>query len=370
MKRSLLATTIAAFALPLSAQAAPTVYGYLGVALDNVAIDKAGYFDKNGHKVDTSKWDLNNTQASFIGIKGDVALNQDGLSFIYNVERGVDLTDGSSELKVRNSFVGLAGKSWGRVFFGTFDSVVKKSEGKVDLFNLTAADMAFYLGGQNRYNNTLNYSSPSIGGVTFNAQLIPGEGNRNTVTGDKVSKDHGLVDGYGASILFKQDNVWANLAYEKAAETAKTTRSTLDAASQALIDNGNNIDVSTLRATAGVTLGKVQLAALAQQRSAEKSQGVEFKSKQDFLVSAAFNATENLTLKAQATDAGGYFLEKDDKRHIQSWTLGSNYKLGNNVNTYLLYSNNSVAGKDKRGGANNKDDSAYNVVSLGLTYRF
>lgn len=371
MKHPLLAAAVASLALPLSVQAAPTVYGNLRVAIDNAAIDQAGHFDTNGHKVNTSKWDVNSTQASFLGIKGDVPLNSDNLSLIYNIERGLDLTDGDGNLKARNTFVGLAGKSWGRVFIGIHDGVIKKSEGKVDVFNLTAADIAFYVGGQNRYSNTINYTSPTFGGVTFNAQLIPGEGNRHTVTGNTTSEDHSLADGYGASLLFKQDSLWANLAYEKAAENAGATLSAAGGAgSLGTITASDNINVATLRATGGIALGNIKLAALAQQRTADKSQGVEFQNKQDYVISVAFDATENVILKVQAADAGGYFLQENDDRRIQSWTVGGDYKLGNGVSTYLLYSNNTVAGKDKRGGASIKDESAYKVVSAGLTYRF
>lgn len=352
---------VGAALLPLVAQAAPEFYGRLNVSLDNVSVSP----DATGSTTNTfgptmSSVDVNSIQ-NWVGIRGQVDLYDQNLKAIYQIERSVDITDGSGNMGARNTFVGLAGDNWGKVFLGTYDGVVKKAEGKVDQFNHTEADMARYIGGQNRYSNTINYSSPNMSGLTFNVQIIPGEGRTDNTTSTPET-DHGLADGYGVSVNFKQDAFWANLAYEKGAEGESQTVPFYTAPGST-----DNDGTSTLRITAGVDIGNISLAALVQQRDVDvPSSYADTDSRNDYLVSGAFGITDRLKLKAQIAQAAGYFIEKDDKRKVQSYTVGADYALGKNVTSYILYSANSIDGKD----AGTKDDSEYNVASVGLTLKF
>lgn len=63
---------------------------------------------------------------SNIGFKGDFPLNGEELKLIWQVESSISVDgDQPSVLAGRNSAIGLAGKSWGRVFVGSWDTPYK-----------------------------------------------------------------------------------------------------------------------------------------------------------------------------------------------------------------------------------------------------
>jgi predicted porin len=196
-----------------------------------------------------------------------------------------------------------------------------------------------------------------------------------------------------------QDTFWAHLAYEKGAESIMNnpvlryvagSSATLfysalgintcssSVQNSGIITGGSptltcgDFGFSTLRLTGGIDVGNIHAAFLAQQRDADvPSSLVKTESKNDYMVSGAYDLTSRVTLKGQFAQAAGYFLTKDDDRKIQSWTVGADYALGKNVTSYILYSANSITGKDKSGGSPGvKDDSEYNVASLGLEIQF
>ena len=63
------------------------------------------------------------------------------LELIYQAEYEVDPVDGKADeskgrvLKQRNTFIGIK-SSLGTLFLGTHDTALKKSQSKIDLFNL------------------------------------------------------------------------------------------------------------------------------------------------------------------------------------------------------------------------------------------
>lgn len=340
MKKTLLAMAVGAAFLPLVAQAAPEFYGRLDV--------NTSYTDATDGV--NNSWAVNSTN-SWVGIRGDVPLYNQNLKAIYQVERGIDIAEGDGTMTSRNTFVGLAGDNWGRVFFGNYDGVVKKAEGKVDQFNNTPADMGGYISGQNRYGSTINYQSANYSGLTFNVQSIQGEGRTdetgNTHPGD-IEND--LADGYGVSINFTQDTFWANLAYEKGAAEADTTA--LVPPTPPATSTSGDIGIETLRLTAGMSVGNIEFAALYQQNSDDLAGSDTLN---DMLISGAFAVSDRLKLKAQ------YGIHEIDTKNDQNViTLGTDYELGKNVTSYALIQNNK----------SDATDSESNLFAVGLTLKF
>lgn len=102
---------------------------------------------------------------SRLGIKAGQAINDD-LSWLAVYEwqvNGLDDANRGHRLGSRNTYVGLASKRFGELTFGKNDSRFKKSEGKIDLFNETLADMAQLVPGQDRLENIVGYQSPKLG---------------------------------------------------------------------------------------------------------------------------------------------------------------------------------------------------------------
>ncbi len=362
MKKKLLTIAVAAAALPLAAQAAsPEFYGRLNVDLSNTAYENSSSTSgTNTFGPTASSWDVDDYK-NWVGVRGELPLYNDNLKAIYQIERGVDINDKNGALSPRNTYVGLAGEKWGRVFVGTYDSVVKQAEGKADKFNNTLAEMDRYISGQNRYKNTINYQSANMGGLTVNLQVIPGEASRTDVTGSSPELEHSLADAYGASVNFVQETFWAHLAYEQSSETLA-------------ISPNNDFGISTLRATAGVDIGNLHGAVLFQQRDIDDTNlPVDSDTKNAWLISGAFDATDQLTVKAQYGNAeqspllAPFNWDKNDDQTVKSWAIGADYELGKNVTTYVLYQQNSIDGDNAAGVSN---DSELNIAAVGLELRF
>ena len=184
MKKSILAIAVAATMAAPAAMAAPTVYG--NVHLSIVDLDSADNI-------------FMNSNTSSLGVKGSEDLG-DGLKAIYKVEFQVDAADGvkgskttdfttladgdvsvtdSSTIGQRDIFVGLKG-GMGTVKLGLMSSNYKQMGGKVDSLYRPPAEGRGLIHTQSglhggsgkittgRQSNTLQYSSPKMGG----AQLV------------------------------------------------------------------------------------------------------------------------------------------------------------------------------------------------------
>ncbi|MBU3004127.1 porin [Paraglaciecola arctica] len=109
---------------------------------------------------------------SRMGVKGNLKLDSD-LEVVYMAEWRVDLTDesGSDNISARNQYMGLKG-SFGSVLLGRNDTVLKQSQGEIDLFNHYEADLKGLWQGENRMENSVTYFSPKFKGFTFGASYI------------------------------------------------------------------------------------------------------------------------------------------------------------------------------------------------------
>jgi predicted porin len=106
-----------------------------------------------------------NAMFSRLGVKAGQSIN-DNFSWLAVYEwqvNGLDDANRAHRLGSRNTYVGLASKRFGELTFGKNDSRFKKSEGKIDLFNETLADMAQLVPGQDRLENIVSYQSPKLG---------------------------------------------------------------------------------------------------------------------------------------------------------------------------------------------------------------
>jgi len=221
MKRQLLAVAVAAATLlPLTAQAAPTVYGRLNLSVDYMDQDTgvAG--------VDGKVWELN-SNSSRIGVKGNEKLTEE-FTAVYKAEWEVqgDMA-GGKDLDARERYIGLKHFQWGTVRLGYIDSPFKNAEDDIDVFNDTARlDMGKFIYGQNRLKNSINYVSPKFLDVFgANISLQPGEKNGNSVSACAsmtpaaanaagCNEDH-IADAISAAFSYEDDNLYLSLAMDK-----------------------------------------------------------------------------------------------------------------------------------------------------------
>ena len=259
------------------------------------------------------------SNASRIGLKGTHDLGE-GLTVIYKAEFQVDL-DGDSEsgdsITDRNQYIGLAG-SFGEVLLGKNDTMLKQSQGKVDLFSDLNGDIKNLWKGENRMADTVSYKSPKFNdfqvGVTYIAE-------------DSVDAEDGVSIAvfYGDAKL-KKSKIFASLAVDSEVKGYDVTRATVQGK------------------VAGIVLG-------AMVQTQEKIDGSG--EMDGFMVSAKYKM-DKVTFKGQYQAAN--FEDGDDKSGI---TLGADYSLAKSTKLYTFYTSFDMdSGEDQ------------NYLAAGIEYNF
>ncbi len=281
------------------------IYGKANVTIQNSDDGEGSY----------SEIKSNNSR---IGFKGTHELGN-GLTAVYKAEFGVDM-DGDSEdnITARNQYVGLQGV-FGEVLIGKNDTVLKQSQGKVELFSDLNGDINVLWKGENRMADTLTYKSPKFSGFQFGLTYV---------AEDSVDADDAISASitYGDSSL-KKSEIYAAIAMDSDVKGYDIVRAVIQGK------------------VAGVTLG-----AMAQTQENQDT-GVDT---DGFLVSAKYGLTKELALKAQVqtanTDGG------DDKFGA---TIGADYALAKNTKLFAFYTTYDM---------DSKADQDY--LAVGLEYKF
>ena len=349
VKKMLLAASVATAMLPVGAMAAPTFYGKLNLSVDKTSDypDTALVFSQD----DLSDAWFVSSNNSRLGVKGEEPLYNDSLSVIYQMEVGYDADgDSSATFSTRNSFLGL-GTQVGKVFAGRYDSVVKLAEGKIDQFNDTVADMDTVFLGQRRNSNSLNWESMDLGGIVVRAQVAPGEDDVVGSAPNTKTKD-GLTDTWGLSATYKQDALYAALAYEKSYTEV------------AVGPLGVGADLKTMRGSLGLNVSSnVALGAIVERSNLDPYGGADG-DLMSYLLSGKFGVSERVALKAQA----GMLDSSDLDLDVATLTLGADYKLGDFTTAYGLVSA-SDTDFDPAGTINDVDESGM-AFSVGMIHKF
>ena len=262
-------------------------------------IDIYGRADVSVQKSDEGEGSFTEVKsnASRIGFKGTHTINDD-LEVVYKAEFQVDL-DGDSDkgdsITDRNQYVGLKG-GFGEVLWGKNDTMLKQSQGKVDLFSDLNGDIKNLWKGENRMADTISYKSPKFNnfsvGVTYIAE-------------DSVDAE----DAYSVAVFYgdkklKKSKVYASIAMDSEVKGYDTTRATVQGK------------------VSGITLGAIYHTQEAVDGGAEMD---------GFLISAKYKVNE-VTLKGQYQTAdydGG-----DSKSGV---TVGADYSLAKSTKLYAFY---------------------------------
>jgi len=318
------------------AAADPVIYGRINVSLDQIDNQGAANIIAGSDAAIVDQWELN-SNASRLGIKGEFALENTGLTAIYLAEFETNADDGGSNpFSQRNIYIGVKG-NFGQVIGGKFDTPLKVTEGKVDQFNDLRADIDVLVGGQNRVNNIVQYSTPKLADL-FNVNLayVTAEGTDVDLDGEP---DDGLTNSISASLVADNGTFYGAIAYD----SNQLARRSLDG-----IVRGD-----ILRAVATAKLGQFELGALLQQtKDVAPDSNAEDVS---YLLSGGW-LLGNYKLKAQ------YGLTKGDlsKEEGTLAALGLDYSLGKKTIVYTYVSSLKVDDVDA------KDET----FSVGLSHSF
>ncbi|WDE13127.1 porin [Thalassomonas haliotis] len=257
------------------------------------------------------------SNASRIGLKGTHALN-DGLSVVYKAEFQVDM-DGDSDdnFTDRNQYVGLKGH-FGEVLLGKNDTILKQSQGKIDLFNDLNADIKNLFKGENRLGDTLTYKSPKINGFQFAGTYI---------AEDEVDAE----DGYSLGLFYgdkglKKSKVFASIAVDNDVKGYDITRATVQGK------------------VGGFVLGAMYQNQESDDGSAEMD---------GFVLSAKY-ALDKVVLKAQYQDA-----DHDGSDDKTGASVGLDYRLAKSTKLFAFYTAFDI---------DNAEDKDY--LAIGIEYKF
>jgi predicted porin len=259
------------------------------------------------------------SNASRIGFKGGHDLGND-LEVIFKAEFQVDL-DGDSEkgksITDRNQYIGLKGH-FGEVLLGINDTVLKQSQGKVDLFSDLNADIKHLWKGENRMSDTITYKSPKVNGLQLGVTYIA-EDAIDTEDGTSIALFYGDKG-------LKKSTFYAAIAIDSQVKGYDTKRLTVQ------------------RKVAGFTLGAIA-------HTQEKvSDGSEV---DGFLFSAKYGF-DKTTVKAQVQTA-----EYDGGDDRSGLTFGADYALAKSTKLFAFYTTfdmDSAADED--------------YLAVGLEYKF
>ena len=368
-----IAAAIALTLLAGSTFAAPTFYGEIDASIDYLPEDNASpVSDRDVVEVSSN--------SSFIGLKGDEKLT-DRLSAVYAIEWSISADGDSTDLGVRNRFVGLKDAQLGTLKVGAHDTPLKQLSSSVDTFNnyvANKADVTGIMTSENRISNAVIYESPAIalptGTIKVNALLASGE-DSGIAKGNGSSKTagRGLGDAWSASVVYDSPVVVAGIAYDKAIPSNFAGRGFSNASSPEVTGDAAGsafAAANTIRAIGRVNLdGGLALKALYQTSEVEEATGNEVAAaniddSQGWLVGAEYNlpTAKAWTVKAQYSQNTTSF--KNDKADYDAKQIfvGADYAFNKQVKAYG-YAGYLTLEQDF-------NETKQLVVGTGLEYKF
>lgn len=340
MRKTLLALATGSMAMVAStatADTGPLLYGKANVTYENVD-------DGDG-----DRWELN-SNASRLGVKGDLDLDIDELKAIYQAEFGIAFDDagedGSDVFSQRNIFGGFQHERFGTLKAGKFDSPLKVSQGDVDQLN-DLADIGGVLAGENRVNDIIQYSSPTLGEhLNAHVAFSPGEEDENAGTNDV---DDGPADAISSALIFDDGTFYGALAYDKDIEDELIADDTVAEAT-----GETRIDI--LRATGQVRINNLEVGGILQQAEDSNGDGEET----SYLVSAGYSI-DRVKLKAQygLTDADSV------NNEVTLLGLGADYRVGDQSKVFGYFQDLEPDNANR--GAVDSEDTRFGV---GFEHKF
>lgn len=246
------------------------------------------------------------SNASRLGFKGTHSLNED-LDVVYKAEFEVDMDgDGDGDvIKARNQYIGLRGM-FGEVLLGKNDTMLKQSQGKVDLFIDLNGDIKTLWAGENRLGDSITYKSPKFHSFQLGLTYI---------TEDEIdaSDAFSMALFYGDKKL-KKLKLYASVAYD-----SEVKGKSGDGAVK------GNFDI--LRATVSTKLAGV-IFGLMLQNQEDVATGSEMMG----VMASAKYTIDKLTFKGQLQTAD--YEDSDSRSGI---TAGIDYKLAKSTKLYAFY---------------------------------
>ncbi len=257
------------------------------------------------------------SNASRLGVKGTHEVSN-GLFVVYKAEFQVDLDGDGDTFKDRNQYIGLKG-SFGEVLLGKNDTMLKQSQGKVDLFNDLEGDIKHLWKGDNRMDDTVSYKTPKMNGFQVGVTYVA---DQSEAGDDSIS----AAVFYGDKKL-KKSKLYASVAADFDVKGYDVVRATVQGK------------------VSGVVLG----AMIQNQENVATGADVD-----GYLVSAKYKM-DKVTLKGQYQLA-----EYDNGVDKTGFSVGADYSLAKSTKLYTFYTTLDMD--------NVSEDQDY--LAAGIEYKF
>jgi predicted porin len=379
-KLTILVTSVIALAGPSGAHAAANFYGRLNVAINYLDQEQGfvGYALSNNRA--GRPWRGNpfittpRGPANRLGLKGSGDLGPE-YRVVYQLEFGFSLSDSndnafnldrSETLRMRNTFVGLAGP-WGSLLAGRLDTPFKSSTAPLDLFTNTLGDSASTTGFQNyRMDNSLFYASPNLAGFQFSAALVAGGGA--TLDGVSNIDSDSLAEAYSLALIYTRGPLYASLAWERqGADLADPS------------DPEIQKDWDKLRLGLGLLDWRSMTLTLIFEHWDHAFWGSDHSA--DLWQLQAGYAFGNILLKATVggnQQSGNYKiltsfccdLYAENDFGFKTWALGGDYNFTKHTKAYLVYSDNQADALIDPVTGGSSDALDWRGVQIGLSHAF
>jgi predicted porin len=324
MKQQVLSTILILCAAPL-AHADVSFYGKANVSYQNT---------KREIGSNTNQWELN-SNASRIGVKSKIPIDDSKISAIIQIEYEVAIDDGETgnnqSLKQRDTFAGLTG-SWGSMVAGQMNTATKNMSREVDLFNnLAVGDVKHYLSGENRLKNTIRYSTPRLlNHLSGSIAVIPGE--------DSGNNKEGTADGSTVSVRYDGDGVAVGFAHDQDV-------------------NGKNLN----RAIAHLKIMHVDLGILIQTSEVSKPMNNNDEDEQAGVLSLSYHANIKLDFKIQIGHTEIDLFNGD--KQLNQIATGVDYRISKSL---MAYGYSAQVTSKSSASSTSKD----RTTGIGMVLRF
>lgn len=313
------------------ASSAITPYGGL-----NISIQSNKYYKTSTMYEDEGTVQSNDT---YFGVKGSHDLTNN-FEVFYKLEVGINTDSNAARyentdkvvglnLSGRDQFIGLMGE-FGSLTIGRKNTMLKISQGKVDLFNNLSGDIKYLFKGENRMAQTVNYLSPQVNQLQMGVTYIAKGDSKQTYqykdpTGNKFEKD---TNGFSASMTYgdvslKKAPMYFAISYDS--EVA-------------------GLDI--LRVSAQSKWQNLVLGGMYQRQEASKYGTTS----DGYLISSGYGA-EKIMLKAQYQNM---------KNSGNSWSVGLDYMLAVPTTLYSFYT-----ARERDGNKNTEK-----FYGVGISHKF
>jgi predicted porin len=330
------------------------IYGRVNVTAERITVDDSS---NTAVQPNQSNYELVDN-SSRIGLRYKKELVP-GNSILFQIESRVNLTDGGDVLSSRDSYIGLAGDSWGTIRLGrTIGPVYYATYDYISMHNHdtgTSSDALLagtVVGNQGFMNNTIWYTSPKFGGVTidFAFSLL---GEERVDPGMDQPRHLGLVASYDAGPLHLA------LSYANTENDAD-----LDPAA------GSNTASSATAWTFGGAYDFKFMVLGALWEMAERDVLGGSVDSDYWRIAAMFPFGQHeLHVNYGIVDA-------DNDAGAKQWTLGYNYNITKQTKVYAFYTTveNDGNGNFVMGGSTNTfvavTGASYSSIAIGVRHNF